>query len=1024
MREAPNNRIFSSSYEWAVRRFVPWCLCLVAAILCSSPLLAIDPNIRIDQLFHSAWTPRDGAPADIYSLAQGGDGILWIGAGNGLYRFDGVRFTKFEPESGPQIGVGVVRVLFADAQGALWVGTNVGIVSRIQNGVVTDYDESEGIPRGTTVGFALDGQGTLWVATTVGLARWDHTKWVTVPFRREPGEYCMSIHADRQGELWVGTSDGLFHSRKEGQVFERVQERLQNVESFAGGPDGTLWIVETGRGIRPAPADSTQPTSLASCRIPISSEAVSFDHKGSMWITTTGAGIQRIANVKQFCSLSMQQSSAAGIEKLTASQGLTNDYTSSLLQDREGNIWVGTKGGLDCFRQAPVIPVAVPSGTYNFTLAVDRAGIVWFSSQFGPVGRIEDDKTTFPYDIRSDIAIYADPNGGIWTKKGDLLALYIKGRRIRAIRTPADTGELIAMTTDHSGTLWTAFFKLGAFQFAGGKWTPLLTPGLDSPHVFAEFTDSLDRVWFACDGNNVLLRQGNTLRRISGPENVGVGDVRTVHGDGSDIWIGGTDGVARWDGSRFLRMHAGNRRDFSDVTGVIATHGHGLWMAETSGIIFVPEEELNHFRRDPLYRVICRTFDALDGLPVQLQNSADSPTAVQGPDGRLWFATATGLVFIDPNRIPRDTAPPPVSIESFTANGRNWPVNQTVSLPAHPTSVQISYTAWSLAIPQRVRFRYRLEGAGQSWEEAGNHRETSYASLGPGHYVFHVIASNPDGVWNETGATVTFDVAPAWYQAHLFQYSIAAAVLGLLWVLNSLRVRQATAQLEARLSERLKERERIARELHDTLLQGFDGLVLRFQTAVDQQDHERGRQLMAAALDRADEILVESRERVFSLRAGALKISNLHKALESFAAETAQDRGIRFIVSVSGLRTLHPFVRDEVYRIGREALANAFRHASATAIEVEIDHQQSEFRLKIRDDGVGMDQRVSSNGIPGHWGLSVMRERAKGLGGRLEVKSHLGQGTEITLIVPARAAYRQPHKWFRLPWTRKDLWPK
>ena len=996
-----------------------WGFCLAAFFFCS-PLFAIDGNLRIDQLYHSAWTSRDGAPADVYSLAQDLDGVLWIGAGNGLYRFDGIRFSKFEPDSGPRIGVGVVRVLFADRDGSLWVGTNVGVISRIKKEVVTNYGESDGAPDGTTVGFATDQEGKLWVAATRGVARWDGSRWASVPLPKTAGEYCMSIHTDRRGGLWVGTSEGLFHLAQEGRGFQRIPGHFQNVESFADATDGKLWIAETGLEIRPVPTGDSE-DSLISKRILISSEAIFFDDQGSMWITTTGNGIRRVPPADLIKQSKLRQASTAVVDGFTSNQGLTNDYTSSVFQDREGNLWVGTKGGLDCFRQAPVIPVAFPSGSYNFTLAVDRSGSVWVSSQFRPVGRIEDGRVVFPNNIRSEIAIYAGSEGGIWIKKGDSLWLCINGRIARSIHTPTEAGELIAMTEDRSGALWASFFQLGAFRFASGSWTPLTTSNSKPPHIFAEFADSSDRVWFGSDNDTVFVKNGDTVRKISDPNDVGVGVVRSIHGEGRDIWIGGTYGAARWSGSRFVPMHPANRGQFSDVTGVIATHGHGLWMAESTGIVFVPEEELDHFRRDASYRVVCRTFGALDGLPLQLQNSAMSPTVVEGLDGRLWVATATGVVWIDPKRIPQDTLPPPVSIESFTANGRNWPVNQSASLPAQTTSVRIAYTAWSLAIPQRVHFRYRLEGSEQDWQQADTRREAFYTNLRPGHYTFHVLASNPDGVWNTTGVTFNFDIAPAWYQSLWFRCISAIAILGLLWLLNSLRIRQATAQLEARLEERLKERERIARELHDTLLQGFDGLVLRFQTALDQQDHDRGRQLLAAALDRADEILLDGRERVFALRTEALKISNLHKALESFAGETAQDRGIRLSVNVLGYRLLHPFVRDEVYRIGREALANAFQHAKATTIEVEIDHQQKEFRLTIRDNGVGMDQPVSSSGRPGHWGLAGMRERAKGLGGQLEIESHPGRGTEVTLIVPARAAYRQPSTWFWTPWIRRDL---
>jgi signal transduction histidine kinase len=329
-------------------------------------------------------------------------------------------------------------------------------------------------------------------------------------------------------------------------------------------------------------------------------------------------------------------------------------------------------------------------------------------------------------------------------------------------------------------------------------------------------------------------------------------------------------------------------------------------------------------------------------------------------------------------------------------------------LPVHTTDVQIEYAGNSLAVPERVQFRYKLEGLDRDWHDAGTRREAHYANLGPGRYSFHVIASNNDGVWNDTGASLDFAIAPAFYQTRWFYALCAVGCLGLLLVLYQVRMRQVAAQVRSRLEARLVERERIARELHDTLLQGMQGLIWRFQAATDRiPPAEAARQLMEQSLDRADQLLAEGRDKVKELRPTLGDAADLAKALAAEGEQFAGETSIEFRVAVQGdVRDLHPIVSEEGFLIGREALSNAFRHARARRIEVEIDYERAALHVRIRDDGEGIGGAVlDAGGRPGHFGLIGMRERAKKLGAQLDIWSRPGAGTEIDLRVPARVAY-------------------
>jgi signal transduction histidine kinase len=328
-------------------------------------------------------------------------------------------------------------------------------------------------------------------------------------------------------------------------------------------------------------------------------------------------------------------------------------------------------------------------------------------------------------------------------------------------------------------------------------------------------------------------------------------------------------------------------------------------------------------------------------------------------------------------------------------------------LPARTKDLQIVYTALSLTIPERIRFRYRLEGQDQGWRDVGNRREAIYTNLGPGTYRFRVIACNNDGVWNETGAVLDFTIAPTFYQTWWFKTLCGIAGAGAIWLVYLLRVNQVALQFQMRLDDRLAERERIARELHDTLLQGVQGLMLHFDAAMKQLPPlGPARPLMEKALHVADQVLLEGRERVRGLRSAAMPLQELSILLARCGEELAEGSATTFKLAVVGSsRALDPIVLDEMYRIGREALLNAFRHSMASRIEIEITYDRAGLQLRIRDDGRGIDQETLESGMPGHWGLSGMRERAQKLGGQLGFWSRPGAGTEVDLTIPARLAY-------------------
>jgi signal transduction histidine kinase len=435
----------------------------------------------------------------------------------------------------------------------------------------------------------------------------------------------------------------------------------------------------------------------------------------------------------------------------------------------------------------------------------------------------------------------------------------------------------------------------------------------------------------------------------------------------------------------------------------------------------IPAADLSNWSKHPDGKVSVKIFDRLDGaFPT---SSGLQPTAAKSPDGRLWFAGTRGLQAVDPSHLYVNPTPPPVHIEEIVASGKQYSPGEGLLLAPLTRDLEIRYTALSFAVPQRVRFRYTLQGQDPGWQDAGTRRAAFYTNLNPGHYRFHVIACNSDGVWNETGAELNIVIPPAFYQTLWFKILLALAGAAVLWCLYLLRLRQATAQVHVRLGERMKERERIARELHDTLLQGFQGLMLRLQMVMEEiPENLSARSKMEKVLERADGVLFEGRERVSALRTEAKSGDDLAQAIAACGEELAQNHKSQFSMAVVGTpQPLDPVVFEEAYRIGREALLNAFAHSNALRIEGEITYHSARVRLSVRDNGNGIDQEILRNGRTGHWGLSGMRERAEGIGGQLNVWTNPGAGTEVALTLPSKLAYQRVVKRQRWQWIRRAV---
>ena len=530
----------------------------------------------------------------------------------------------------------------------------------------------------------------------------------------------------------------------------------------------------------------------------------------------------------------------------------------------------------------------------------------------------------------------------------------------------------------------------GLFRFADGALTNVASQS-DPTKLFDHlYTDRRGRIWLGQYGLVSLYDHGK-FQVFGSRDGISPAMVLTFLDDQEgNVLVGGEGGLRKFENGRFRTLSESNGFPARVVSGLARDDDGNWWIAGDSGVLRIPAGELDHAITDPAYRLRYESFDMLDGLPGKLTNSRLMPVVARTTDGRIWFAATHGLAYVDPRRIPKNTLPPPVHVETVKLDGKEVAPDDGMALATGTNYIEIGYTALSLSIPERVRFRYMLDGKDTKWHDAGNQRQAYYNGLAPGEYRFHVIASNNDGVWNETGATLVFRVLPAWYQTNWFLFLCVVTGLPIVRVVYSLRVRQIAKAISVRFDERLAERTRIARDFHDTLLQSFQGVLLKFHAVTymlpDRPDEAK--QKLESVIDQAQQAVIEGRDAVQGLRSSAVVTNELAPALRALGEELAADQtgpsypDFRVIVEGAS-RDLVPLVRDEVYRIASEALRNAFRHAQAGRIEVEILYAKRQLRLWVRDNGKGIDPKVlAEGGREGHYGLAGVHERAKLVGGK------------------------------------------
>ncbi len=986
------------------------CLLLLTAL----PALAVQHPVLSSGLpgyEHTAWRVGQGAPGDIWDIAQDRDGLLWLATGSGLYRFDGRRFGRQPPPPGSSFP-STNMVTLAIHDDAMWIGYFQAGISQLAHDQLRNYGRGQGIPVGVVPHFSHDRDGQLWAAINGGLRRFDGQRWQPLPASAGlPERRVQWVLHDSHGTFWVLADLRVWMRGPHQATFVDTGIAVSQMASLVESPQGEVWLADRIGGTSPlANAHGLLGASEREARrLPeLVAARLQFTADGALWATMSPhGGVARVT---------FEGTRATRMERFDSPHGLTATSAVPIIADREGNLWVGTNLGLNRFRARSVHTLAVgPSDPYRSLVTASDGRVYGYGEDLRP------------YDLRRTLlegsaaqlqAAAREAPTPIWQFDWVNLARTVAGRTT-LIPLPAPfTGQpLHALLFPDDAQAWVCTGERGVLHYREGQWQR-------ERRLPEQACSSL-----ALDGHGQLLlgyadgrlrRMGATAVESFGvAQGLAVGPVTAVLQHQDLLLVAGEAGLAvRVGEGRFVTVRTDVAGVLEGITGMVADARGHLWLNGSRGLVRLQSSQLRRALPAGL-QVTPRLFDAVDGMPgIALQSGPISTAALAG-DGLLWLATNQGLAWLDTTRTHVNTTPPSVRIGDVLYGSEQQPLRDGLRLPAGTSQLQIDYVALSLARPERNRYRYRLSGVDEAWQDAGSSTRAYYTNLAPGNYRFEVEAANEDGIWSASPASRSFRIAPTFVQTVWFKLLCAAGLLALLMMAVRIRSGQLAALFRARLQERNGERERIARDLHDTLLQGSQGLILRLH-AISQsaQTPEPVRGQLEAAMQLAERNLAEGRERVNALRDGPFAGRDLASALADVHAEYAGHGTNPLRLTVEGATPpLQIDAAEEVFLIGREAIRNALRHAQASAIEVELSYGARCFLLHVRDDGIGI---ADENAGHGHWGLQGMRERAQRLGAELQLWTRSGLGTEVALAVPARRLYQRRAPRWRWPWSRTD----
>ena len=999
--------LLASSLTRSISAAVCW-------VLLAAQAKASDAHKPLTEYTHTVWTHKDGIPsAFIYSMAQTEDGYLWLATTDGLVRFDGVRFVHWRPKTGHTALLGVVRSLCAARDGSLWIGTASGLVGHVRGDDLTTFSV------GAQAEALLEARdGTLWVSTEKYLFRYRAATQEQIGTAITlPGTFLSGPFEDRTGSIWFTTDSRVLRldpSNPQGSPLEIAKGKFWLSEDRNGG----IWFTRADGATRPVKEGPIADRLDREMKI-LDVQTVLHDSSGNTWIGTRGQGLVR---------MSSDFNEGMKVQTYSQSDGLSEAVVWCLLEDREHNLWVGTQNGLNRFRDEKIATLTrregLPNGNVD-ALAAGADGTIWAATSNG-IERIDDGHRDMYLKGAAAMGLSMAAENVLWagTSRG---VVRLENGKWRDLPMPEGLHlqNVTAIAEDHEKGVWLCDAHKGLYLWSSGRITDFSEqPLLKGKTIVAAQGDARGKVWFGLDQGGLVVFDAGQFRLYSERDGLAGGPVNAVHVDDQDkvtVWIATERGLSRLESEKIVTWNIASGLPGERVLWVLSDSGGRIWLGYSTGVASVRRSELDRAAQDPTYRMAFNFLDDGDGLKGNPDRGWQSP-AVRAGEGKLWFRTSEGVAIIDPQDLTRNRVLPPIHIERLVADGAVADTGQQARLRPLTRDVEIDYTALSLAEPRNVRFRYKLEGFDSEWRDAGTRRQAFYTNLRPRVYRFRVLACNNDGVWNESGAAVDFELLPAFYQTRWFLLLCALALIILAWGGYRLRVWQVTAQLHGRFEERLRERTHIAQELHDSLIQDVMGISLQIEVTDELLPKDfPAKQPLSRALALSKSALDAGRRALSDLRAASLSAADLVKSFSQLTNEFTSDAGTEIDVIVEGReRPLNALSGHEVLQVGRQAITNALQHAHARKIHVLLSYGERHFELRVQDNGHGINEETFHLQRPGHYGIAGMKERAERLGGSLSIRSRVGEGTEVNLTVPPDLVYQGDER--QSGWSLAETW--
>lgn len=953
-----------------------------------------EPNVTFER---RAWSPIEGAPTGAYSIAQSPDGLLWFASPGGVHRFDGERFSKVETIYGQALRSQNVTAVLPFKRG-IAVTYHFGGISVFSPDGVKHYGPQDGLPNGSLHLLMQTADNALTVGTSIGLAVLKGEHWEILRDNGIPKGVVSKILVDRDASVWALADRTLYVRPKGSSTFSPVADlaywttpELVLGRVTALSPNGKMCQYEYGK-----------PPVVLLNKTLSTSDMIFEGPLSTAWAWLGNAG--------GLVRLHRQESGSYVVAESFEGGRPNKSVPVSYLVDREGNTWISTFNGVERLRAQRIHEIRVDDTVvlpYVHQGLDDTILLAGLSSHH--VQRIMDAGNPKQFDLENVSAMWRESADSVWA--GSNVGLFhITHRGVTKFPVPhkvATWTAIQAITVDQQGAVWVSIPREGLYRFADGNWTHIDTAvmGNDAIPIIMLASRSAG-VWLGFTNNRIGKLVDGVVHPLPMDQSSSIGNVLSLLEMNEHLIAGGENGIVWMRAGGNKRCAPELIKGFRGVAGLALDKEENLWVHGTDGIYRVTKDELDRFWGNPEHRVRWELFSVADGVRGNAAQVRPLPTLTAANDGRIFYATNSQVGWIDPQNLRRNARVPDVMILGLRAGSTELEPKGSVDLAAGTTALDIKYAVTALSVPEKVKIKYRLSGVDREWQEPTGERVARYTNLEPGSYTFQVIAANEDGVWNNEGATLHFRILPEFWQTIWFRLLVLAILSAIVIALYRWRVAMVAARSAERTAARIEERARIARSLHDNLLQGVHAMIVRSSTVLNRLPKgSQEERILEDVLDQAERLVVDTRDEVMALRDSQTSEQIVAELCKELAALEATLKGCLQVSTSAGVDRIRPGVARELCQVLKEGVINATHHSGASEIIARLTVTSDGIEGAVLDNGVGMAPTVAQNGSPGHWGIVGMRERIAKLGGTLTIERNGDAGTALRFVLGFAAAF-------------------